>query len=88
MIIPEFMRYYRYSLEQVLNMYAVTFDALANSMYQLMAKENINAMQVQLAARSDEAGRQMYLDMQQQAYDGVDKLVEQAKLLRGIKHGK
>jgi len=39
MIVPEFIRFYGYSLDQTLNEYAKTFYSLVNSMYQIQAKE-------------------------------------------------
>jgi len=39
MIVPEFIRFYGYSLDQTLIEYAKTFYSLVNSMYQIQAKE-------------------------------------------------
>jgi len=41
MMIPEFIRFYGYTVEQTLNEYAQTFFSLVNSMYQIQAKETL-----------------------------------------------
>lgn len=42
MLIPEFIRFYGYTLTQVLDEFAVTFFSLANDMYRIQATEIIN----------------------------------------------
>ena len=41
MIVPEFIRFYGYTVEQTLSEYARTFFSLVNSMYQIQAKETL-----------------------------------------------
>lgn len=41
MMIPEFIRFYGYTAQEVLHEYAITFFSLVNSMYRLQAREQL-----------------------------------------------
>lgn len=43
-MIPEFMRFYGYTLAEVMGEYARTFYSLINSMYQIKAQEALEAV--------------------------------------------
>lgn len=78
MTIPEFIRFYGYTVEQVLNEYAVTFYALVNDMYSLQAKETISLM---YASNPTE---ELVGKLREQE-KGVAGLVNQVKLARSLR---
>lgn len=73
MIVPEYMRFYAQTPDQVFNEFAITFFTLAGAMYRIMANETLSDI---LAVSTGMAGK-----------DGsgvVDRLKEQAKGSHGI----
>lgn len=73
MIVPQFMRFYHYSLADTLDEFAVSFFSLVNSMYRIKAQENIEgALRVSLGTSG------------KQGQDTLRKLEKEAEGLHGI----
>lgn len=72
-MIPDMLRFYNgYTLDGLLNMFAVSFFALANSMYMLKADEDLRSISNVASAMSDEG----------KSY--TESLIKQRKGIRGI----
>lgn len=84
-MIPTFMRFYSYKLDEVMAMPARSFFALMNSYYKLVATERINRIVDGAAAQSDNASS-IISELERQE-KGVDDILEQARVLRNIKKG-
>ena len=68
MMIPEFMRFYHYTAEQVLNESARVFFSLMNSMYRLQANEQLSQILVQSTAfNCGSEAQSVILDLNKQA---------------------
>ena len=81
MMIPEFIRFYGYSLEAVLNEYARSFFALLNSMYQLEAKESlINITNMSTAFGSDN-GNDVISNLEKQR-KGIGGIVNEVRVIK------
>lgn len=84
MIIPEFMRFYNYSLASVLDMPAITFFSLSNSMASLQARESlIGIMEVATGFAGKQASSTIS-SLEKQA-KGISGIVEETKIIKGIK---
>jgi hypothetical protein len=84
MMIPEFMRFYSYTLTQTLNEYAVAFFSLINSMYRLQAREQIRDVVSVSAGMSGKDG-QSILDELKKQERGLHGVVEEVRVAKGIK---
>lgn len=84
-MIPEFMRFYRYSLADVLDMYAVSFFALMNSYYKLYALERMARITDVAVSQSDSQDANSIREGLERQSKGVDDILRQAKVLREIK---
>jgi hypothetical protein len=73
MMIPEFMRFYSYSVANAMDEFAVTFFSLINCMYRLQAKETMNDV---VAVSTAMAGKE--------ASSVMDELKKQERGLAGI----
>lgn len=81
MIVPQFMRFYHYSLADTLDEFAVAFFSLVNSMYRIRARENLDgALQVSLGMSGKE-GRETLnkLEKESQGLHGILKEVRNVK---------
>jgi len=84
MMIPEFMRFYSYTLTQALDEYAVAFFSLINSMYLLMAREQIRDI---VSVSTGMAGKdgQSTVDELKKQERGLHGVVEEVRTVKGIK---
>jgi hypothetical protein len=82
-MIPEFMRFYNYTLKQVLDEWGQTFYALIDSMRKLKALERLTmASDINMAVSGNEELRKSLVDQA----GGNSALLEQSKILRDIKN--
>lgn len=73
MIVPEFMRFYGYTVAKALDEFAIAFFSLVNSMYRIQAKETLSNILSVSAGMSGKEGKEI-----------VRKLEKQSKGLQGI----
>lgn len=78
MLIPEFIRFYGYTLEQTLNEFAVTFFSLVNSMYRLKANEALTDMSVSNATQET-------VDLYRKQAKGVHGVVTETRIAKRYK---
>lgn len=83
-MIPEFVRFYAYTAQDVLDEYAVRFFALVNSMYQQKATE---AMQAVYQVSTGFNGNKEYLDSLKKQAGGTAAIVDEVRLIKGKKNG-
>lgn len=74
MMVAEFMNYYHYKLDDVLNMYALAFFALLASMYRL---NGVKAQEVAYTMAVAQSGGKVYKEF-------IEAMEKQAKGARGI----
>lgn len=79
-MIPEFIRFYGYTVEQTLNEYAQTFFSLVNSMYQIQAKETLYSAYASNATQELIDG----LRKQEKGISGTVQEVKTAKRNRNV----
>ena len=87
MIVPEFIRFYGYTAEQVLDELAVRFFSLVNSMYRLQARESLVSITNHLTASAggDEAQKTIEaLHKQEKGLTGVLQEVETLREVRDV----
>ena len=87
MLVPRFLRFYGgYTASTVMDEMARTFFGLVNQMFRIEAQERLYRItDFSVAQTSDKAAEKVFNDLKEQ-YDGPDKYIEQAKLLRSIKN--
>jgi len=78
MMIPEFIRFYGYTLQDVLNEYAVTFFSLSNDMYRIQASEMIQT------ATAINVNDEIMTDLRKQQR-GIAGIVEEVKTAKRAK---
>lgn len=78
MIVPEFIRFYGYTVKQALNEYAKTFYSLVNSMYQIQASETI------MLAYASNANEELITGLRKQE-KGISGIVQEVKIAKGVK---
>lgn len=84
MMIPEFMRFYSYTLTQVLNEYAVSFFSLVNSMYRLLAREQIRDIVSVSAGMAGKDGQSTIDELKKQER-GLHGVVEEVRVAKEVK---
>ena len=84
-MIPEFMRFYSYTLIDVLNENARTFFALINSMLEITAREMLNSITVHRGAISEDNKVVEELQKRQQGLSKIINEVKTANNARGKK---
>lgn len=84
MMIPEFMRFYGYTLTQVLDEYAISFFSLINSMYRLQAREQIRDIVSVSAGMAGKDGQNTVDELKKQER-GLHGVVEEVRTIKGIK---
>lgn len=73
-------------MQTTLNEYGRTFFALLNQMVRLEAKERMQTiLDNSVSQNSGEEAEKMFKELQDQ-YDGPDKYIEQAKMLKEIRN--
>lgn len=81
-MIAPFVRYYNYTLEQVLNETARAFFALTNEMYKMTASDRLSAIEDTAVATNGGEHAERHIDSLKRQTEGVDKLIREAKTLR------
>lgn len=84
MIVPQFIRFYGYSLTEVMNEFAVSFFSLVNSMYRIQATERLEGILEVATGMSGKESRDVITKLEEQS-EGANKYIEQAKTLKGIR---
>lgn len=82
MVLAEFMRFYHYSVDEAMELYAVTFFALVNSMYQIQAKEMINDIKSVASAMSKDP--QSVIDKLEKSANGLHGIIQEVKNIKEI----
>ena len=77
-MIPEFMRFYRYTVSDVLNEYARTFFSLVNSMFEIHAREMLDDITISSADK----GVVAELTKRQK---GLASIIEEVKIARNAR---
>lgn len=83
MMIPEFMRFYGYTISQVLDEMAITFFALMNSMYRLKGKESLDDLMVHSAAISGGSQAESIISELKRQSKGLHGVVEEVRTVKG-----
>ncbi len=81
MIIPEFIQYYGYTVEQAMSEYAKTFYSLVNDMYRLKARDALMVAQgVAIGMGNEQALKS--LEKQER---GLSGFIREVKLVRKLR---
>jgi hypothetical protein len=82
MIVPQFMRFYHYSLADTLDEFAVSFFSLVNSMFRIKARENIDgALRVSLGMSGKE-GRSTLKKLEKES-QGLHGILQEVRNVKG-----
>jgi len=84
MIVPQFIRFYGYTLNQTMSEFAVSFFSLVNSMYRIEASERLNGILEVSAGMAGKEAREVIGKLEDQS-QGANKYIDQAKVLKGIR---
>lgn len=84
MIVPQFIRFYGYTLNQTMSEFAVSFFSLVNSMYRIEANERLNGILEVSAGMAGKEAREVIGKLEDQS-QGANKYIDQAKVLKGIR---
>lgn len=82
MMIPQFMRFYKYTAEQTLQEYAIRFFSLVNSMYRLQANEALMDLAVVSSGMNDGSELRNQLIKQSKGLHGI---VEEIRIAKAVK---
>ena len=77
-MIPEYMRFYNYTVTEVLDEYARTFFALANSMFEIHAREMLDAIAVSSA-------NQDTINELNKRQKGLGAIIEEVKIAKNVR---
>ena len=77
-MIPEYMRFYKYTVSDVLNEYARTFFSLVNSMFEIHAREMLDNITISSADKNVVAE----LTKRQK---GLGSIIEEVKIARNAR---
>lgn len=80
MMVPRFVRFYSYRVQDCLQEYARTFFAMVNAMYRIEGDESLNQMTVISGAMSGESSVQEHFKKQSKGLHGI---VEEVRTVRG-----
>ena len=84
MIVPQFIRFYSYTLNETMNEFAVSFFSLVNSMYRVQASERLDGILEVATVMAGKESRDVITKLEEQS-EGANKYIEQAKTLKGIR---
>ncbi len=83
MIVPQFIRFYQgYTVDAVMNEYAVTFFSLVNSMYRLKADESLDRIMEASVPHMSESDSRDILARLKEGSKGISGIVEQIKRIK------
>jgi hypothetical protein len=83
MMIPQFVRFYGYTLADTFNEYAVSFFSLVNSMYRLQARERLDGILEVAIGMAGKEGKSTISKLEEQA-EGLNKYIREAKVVRDV----
>jgi cytoplasmic iron level regulating protein YaaA (DUF328/UPF0246 family) len=86
-MIPRFARFYGYTVNDILNEYAIVFFSLVNSMYEIIATEMLNDITVVGAVNSKDGGHSIISNLQKQV-KGLGAIVEEVKIAKNARSKK
>ena len=84
-MIADFMRFYTYKLDEVLNMYAISFYSLVSSMHKLRGADNIEISYRTAASFAGGDDLSSYIREAKNQSEGAEKLLKQARILKKVK---
>jgi len=79
-----FMQHYSYTANEALNEYAKRFFALCAQMYRNKAISSLDLIS-NVSASMDGKANSGYIDILKKQAEGNDKMIQEAKTIRGIK---
>ena len=86
MIIGEFINYYpAYTVESVLNMYAITFFSMLGAMYRLKGSNNHEIAYRTAVAMSGGDSLSSYMEQAKKQEKGLKGLLEEVRMVRKFK---
>lgn len=84
MIVPEFMRFYHYTLNETMHEYAIAFFTLVNSMFRLKAKETIErAYEYSLGQGGDES--KSAIEKLRKDSEGLHGILNEVKTVKEVR---
>ena len=81
MMIPEFMHFYKYTLAQVLDEYAVSFYALHAAMYRLKARHALNTIGSYATAQGGDKSDEYLSELRKQER-GLPGILNEVKIAK------
>lgn len=86
MTVPQFLRFYQgYTINSVMDEFAVTFFTLVNAMNRIKAEESLVDIQNNLIPNMKENDAKSTVEQIKKASEGMDKYIEQAKIIRNVR---
>lgn len=82
MVVPQFMRFYRVTVDQSLDEFAVRFFALANAMFRLKSQEQIDDISSFAVAQRDPQSAIAELEKSSKGLHGILEEVEVVKRVK------
>lgn len=87
-MVAEFMKFYHYKLDEVLNMYAISFYALLASMYQVKAMDNKELAYATAVAHAGGDSFAEYIKAMDKQAKGAEGLLKEVRLVRKLRRNK
>lgn len=82
-MIPQFARFYGYTITDILNEYTIVFFSLVNTMFEINAKEMLNGITVQ-GAVNGKNGQSIITSLEKQA-KGLGAIIEEVKVAKSVR---
>lgn len=86
MAIARFMHYFNYKLEEVLDMFAVSFYALLSQMYRLEAEHNLGDVRKYAVAHTGGEPYKNYIDEMDTQMQGASYYLKQSQVIKRAKN--
>ena len=83
-MIPEYMRFYKYTVSDVLNEYARTFFSLVNSMFEIHAREMLDDITISTASNSKDGNTIVSELIKRQK--GLGAVIEEVKIAKNARN--
>lgn len=89
MAIPQFIRFYQgYTINDLMDEFAITFFTLVNAMNRIKAEESLTQIQNNIVPNMEKADAQSTINEIKKASEGLDGYINQAMILRKAKEGR
>lgn len=82
-MIPQFMRFYSYTMTEVMDEYARTFFTLINSMFEIEAREMLDDIAV-VSVPNSKDGNKVVEELQKRR-KGLGGIIEEVKVAKGTR---